>query len=190
MAIRVPDSISIEPRTNIQADVANKNQRLVIKNRSFGIAGELESCASNDLPFQFESKSETVEEENEDLKTEKSGNKASISKRKSVASYKTQRRHNSRVKGKTTQCIEGFRVLSISNILTIYVKCFRIFFCSFRQRKEICNNRQRKLRRPRSHPQAARWETNAKKHRKSYIATAEIIFLCKSLRLIVWTFGN
>ncbi|VVB01440.1 unnamed protein product [Arabis nemorensis] len=94
MATRVPDSISIEPRTNIQTDVANKNQRLVIKNRSYGIAGELESCASNDLPFQFGSISETVEEDNEDSKTEKSGNKASISKRKSVPSNKNQRRHN------------------------------------------------------------------------------------------------
>ncbi|KFK22861.1 hypothetical protein AALP_AAs58048U000600 [Arabis alpina] len=94
MATRVPDSLSMEPRTNIQTDVANKTQRLVIKNRSFGIAGELESCASNDLPFQFGSISETVEEENEDLQTEKSGNKASISKRKSVPSNKNQRRHN------------------------------------------------------------------------------------------------
>lgn len=99
MATRVPDNISIEPRTNIQTDVATKNQRLVIKNRPFGIAGELESCASNDLPLQFESISEKLEEETEDLKTEKSSNKASISKRKSVPSYNSQRRHN-RVKKK------------------------------------------------------------------------------------------
>ncbi|XP_010450407.1 PREDICTED: protein IQ-DOMAIN 1-like [Camelina sativa] len=94
MATRVPDSIPMEPRTNIQTDVATKTQRLVIKNRSFGIAGELESCASNDIPLQFESISETREEETKDLQTRKSSLKASICKRKSVPSYKSQRRHN------------------------------------------------------------------------------------------------
>ncbi|KAG7548113.1 IQ motif EF-hand binding site [Arabidopsis suecica] len=94
MATRVPDSIPIEPRTNIQTDVATKNQRLIRKNRSFGIAGELESCASNDLPLQFESISETQEGEPKDLQTEKSSLKASISKRKSVPRCKSQRRHN------------------------------------------------------------------------------------------------
>ncbi|CAE6200242.1 unnamed protein product [Arabidopsis arenosa] len=94
MATRVPDSIPIEPRTNIQTDVATKNQRLIRKNRSFGIAGELESCASNDLPLQFESISETQEDETKALQTEKSSLRASISKRKTVPSYKSQRRHN------------------------------------------------------------------------------------------------
>lgn len=107
MATRVPDSIPIEPRTNIQIDVATKNQRLIRKNRSFGIAGELESCASNDLPLQFESISETQEDETKDLQTEKSSLRASISKRKSVPSYKSQRRHN-RVSKKTTQCTEVY----------------------------------------------------------------------------------
>lgn len=78
MATRVPDST----QTNIQM----KSQRLVRKNTSFSIAGELESCASNDIPLQFESISE---EETEELHREKS-----ISKRKSAPSYKTQRRHN------------------------------------------------------------------------------------------------
>ncbi|KAL1225679.1 Protein IQ-DOMAIN 33 [Cardamine amara subsp. amara] len=90
MATRVPDSISIEPRTNIQIDVATKNHTLVRKNRSFGVAGELESCASNDLPLQSESISETQEQNTKDLQTIK----ASISKRKSVPNYKSQRRHN------------------------------------------------------------------------------------------------
>ncbi|CAH2079510.1 unnamed protein product [Thlaspi arvense] len=92
MATRVPESIPIEPRTNIQTDVATKNQRLVRKNISFGIAGELESCASNDI--QFESISETVEEQTQDLQTEKSILKPNISKRKSIPSYKSQRVHN------------------------------------------------------------------------------------------------
>ncbi|XP_018447381.1 protein IQ-DOMAIN 33 isoform X2 [Raphanus sativus] len=82
MATRVPESTQVEARTNIQM----KSQRLVRKNTSFSIAGELESCASNDIPLQFESISE---EETEDLQREKS-----ISKRKSAPSYKTQRRHN------------------------------------------------------------------------------------------------
>lgn len=82
MATRVPESTQVEARTNIQM----KSQRLVRKNTSFSIAGELESCASNDIPLQFESISE---EETEDLHREKS-----ISKRKSAPSYKTQRRHN------------------------------------------------------------------------------------------------
>ncbi|KAJ4902134.1 IQ-domain 33 [Raphanus sativus] len=56
MATRVPDRIPLEPRTNIQGDV----QRLARKNRSFSIAWR---CASNDLPLQFESISETLEEE-------------------------------------------------------------------------------------------------------------------------------
>ncbi|XP_023634837.1 protein IQ-DOMAIN 1 [Capsella rubella] len=95
MATRVPDSIQVEPRTtNIQTEVATRNQRLVIKNRSFGISGELESCASNDIPLQFESISETQEEETKDFQTKKSSPKASISKRKSIPSYKSPRRHN------------------------------------------------------------------------------------------------
>ncbi|ESQ33237.1 hypothetical protein EUTSA_v10004244mg [Eutrema salsugineum] len=89
MATRVPDSFPIEPRTNIQTDIATKNQRFVRKNRSFGIAGELESCASNDIPLQFESISEKLEDETENLQTEKS-----TSKRKSVPNYNGQRRHN------------------------------------------------------------------------------------------------
>lgn len=111
MATRVPDSIPIEPRTNIQTDVSTKNQRLVIKNRSFGIAGELESCASNDLPLQFESISETQGEKTKDLQTKKSSLKASISKRKSVPSYKSQRKHN-RVKKKTKQLHRSFHLTS------------------------------------------------------------------------------
>lgn len=89
MATRVPDST----QTNIQM----KSQRLVRKNTSFSIAGELESCASNDIPLQFESISE---EETEELHREKS-----ISKRKSAPSYKTQRRHN-RVKKINTKSIQ------------------------------------------------------------------------------------
>ncbi|XP_013600780.1 PREDICTED: protein IQ-DOMAIN 1 [Brassica oleracea var. oleracea] len=86
MATRAPE---IEARTNIQANVTVKSQRLVRKNRSFStsIGGELESCASNDIPLQFESISE---EETEDLQREKSSVKAS----KSVPSYKNERRHN------------------------------------------------------------------------------------------------
>lgn len=80
MATRVPE---IEARTNIQATM--RSERLVGKNRSFSIAGELESCASNDIPLQFESLSE-------ELQRDKSS--VVVSKRKSVASYKTQRRHN------------------------------------------------------------------------------------------------
>lgn len=87
MATRVPE---IEARTNIQATM--RSERLVGKNRSFSIAGELESCASNDIPLQFESISE-------ELQRDKSS--VVVSKRKSVASYKTQRRHN-RVKKKNT----------------------------------------------------------------------------------------
>ncbi|KAJ0235820.1 IQ-domain 33 [Hirschfeldia incana] len=87
MATRVPDSTQIEARTNIQANSTMKSERSVRKNRSFSIGGELESCASNDIPLQFESISE-------ELKREKS---SVISKRKSVASYKTQRRHNNRL---------------------------------------------------------------------------------------------
>ncbi|XP_048594534.1 protein IQ-DOMAIN 33 isoform X3 [Brassica napus] len=81
MATRVPE---IEARTNIQENGTMKSQRLVRKNRSFSssIGGELESCASNDIPLQFESISE---EETEELQREKS---------KSVPSYKNERRHN------------------------------------------------------------------------------------------------
>ncbi|RID49890.1 hypothetical protein BRARA_H00656 [Brassica rapa] len=81
MATRVPE---IEARTNIQENVTVKSQRLVRKNRSFSssIGGELESCASNDIPLQFESISE---EDSEELQREKS---------KSVPSYKNERRHN------------------------------------------------------------------------------------------------
>lgn len=128
MATRVPESTQVEARTNIQM----KSQRLVRKNTSFSIAGELESCASNDIPLQFESISE---EETEDLQREKS-----ISKRKSAPSYKTQRRHN-RVKKINTKSIQ----------VLIHVKPLlrgSCLFCSFRQRKKTCNN---KLRRPRQH---------------------------------------
>jgi hypothetical protein len=90
MATRVPDSIPIEPRT----DVATKNQSLIRKNRAFGTAGELESCASNDLPLHFESISETQGDATTVLQTEKSSFKPSISKRKSVPSYKSQRKHH------------------------------------------------------------------------------------------------
>ncbi|KAG2314897.1 hypothetical protein Bca4012_065707 [Brassica carinata] len=83
MATRAPE---IEARTNIQA---MKSQRLVGKNRSFSIGGELESCASNDIPLQFESISEELQREKSSV----------ISKPKSVASYKTQRRHNNRLQG-------------------------------------------------------------------------------------------
>uniref|UniRef100_A0A1J3J4K2 Protein IQ-DOMAIN 1 n=1 Tax=Noccaea caerulescens TaxID=107243 RepID=A0A1J3J4K2_NOCCA len=94
MATRVPDSIPMEPRTNI-FDVSTKNQRLVRKNRSFGIGGELESCASNDIPLQFESISETQQEdETKDFQREKNSLKANMSKRKSVPNYKSQRRHH------------------------------------------------------------------------------------------------
>ncbi|CAH8320488.1 unnamed protein product [Eruca vesicaria subsp. sativa] len=90
MATRVPDRTQIEPTTNIQANSTMKIQSLVRRNRSFSIAGELESCASNDIPLQFESISE-------DLQREKSSVKATISKRKSVPINKTQRRHNNRL---------------------------------------------------------------------------------------------
>ncbi|CAA7016080.1 unnamed protein product [Microthlaspi erraticum] len=93
MATRVPDSIPMEPRTKI-FDVSTKNQRLVRKNRAFGVAGELESCASNDIPLQFESIPEKQEDEHKDLQTEKNSSKATMSKRKSVPNYKSQRRHH------------------------------------------------------------------------------------------------
>lgn len=87
MATRVPE---IEARTNIQENVTVKSQRLVRKNRSFSssIGGELESCASNDIPLQFESISE---EDSEELQREKS---------KSVPSYKNERRHNNRLQAR------------------------------------------------------------------------------------------
>ncbi|KAL0898742.1 hypothetical protein Bca101_082703 [Brassica carinata] len=43
---RVPDCNPLEHQTNIQGDV----QRLARKNMAFSMAGELESCASSDLP--------------------------------------------------------------------------------------------------------------------------------------------
>lgn len=106
MATRVPDSIPMEPRTNIPIDVAAKNQRLVRKNRAFGVAGELESCASNDIPHPFESIPEKQEDETKDLQTENNSLKP---KRKSVPTYKSQRRHH-RVKRELIShnaCIEG-----------------------------------------------------------------------------------
>lgn len=93
MATSVPDDIQLEHQTNIQGDV-----------RRTGPSVWLESwravpSASNDLPLQFESISEKLEEETESLQREKSSVKASISNRKSVSNYKSQRMHN-RVKTK------------------------------------------------------------------------------------------
>ena len=146
MATRAPE---IEARTNIQANVTVKSQRLVRKNRSFStsIGGELESCASNDIPLQFESISE---EETEDLQREKSSVKAS----KSVPSYKNERRHN-RVKQKK-HTIHIYKFLIHTEKPLLRGSCF---FCSFRRGKKTCNN---KLRRPRPHP---KWEMNTKKPR-------------------------
>lgn len=107
MATRAPE---IEARTNIQA---MKSQRLVGKNRSFSIGGELESCASNDIPLQFESISEELQREKSSV----------ISKPKSVASYKTQRRHNNRVKKKTTQILTCFSNILRSHYYVVHV-CF------------------------------------------------------------------
>ncbi|KAF8108613.1 hypothetical protein N665_0106s0015 [Sinapis alba] len=84
MATRVPDNIQTGARTNIPVNGTMKSQRLVRKNRSFSLAGELESCASNDIPLQFESISEELQRKKGSV----------ISKRKTVPSYKTQRRHN------------------------------------------------------------------------------------------------
>ncbi|CAN8323605.1 unnamed protein product [Cochlearia groenlandica] len=93
MATRLPDNTHIQTKPNIQTEAAMKNQRLVRKNLSYGISGgELESCASNDIPLQYESIAETLVEEPIDLQSLEK--KPSKSKRKSVPSNKNQTRHN------------------------------------------------------------------------------------------------
>ncbi|XP_019057582.1 PREDICTED: uncharacterized protein LOC104808870 isoform X2 [Tarenaya hassleriana] len=96
MATRVPESISVEQGlTHNQTEAITRNQILVMKKRPFGVAGELESCASNDVPLQLESISEALGEDNEDLRLGKNSLKATrnISKRKSGPSYQIHREY-------------------------------------------------------------------------------------------------